>query len=285
MFSPKARRYSEDDEDLAINSELIWQFNDVDKELLRAYPNGRALTERVISIGGLYTWRVDFYPNGRDHRTYGNIVVAVSLENTRAYDRKPVEAECNFNLFNKMKRQNYVGKLDRCRFEVGQTHEDSSFESCILKECYPFYPLQITISITQFPYSSSGSTSSAATTTPYVSNTSHHNTIGGVSYSVSDARSSSNISSSSSSSTSSSTALSNSLQYASQLNKSSSNLTTTQMPIVTNSTREPSAYKWDPQATVTGPLYSSRGFETGYYDDEDYKKVTVQNMYNKYRNL
>jgi hypothetical protein len=260
MFSPRTRRYSEDDEDLSINSELIWQFNDVDKELLKAYPNGKSLTERVISIGGLYTWRVDFYPNGRDHRTYGNIVVSVSLENSRAYDKKPIEAECNFNLFNKMKRQNYVGKIERQRFELNQAHEDANFESSILKECYPFYPLQITVSITQYPYASVSSSYSSGST------------IGGVCYTVSDARSSSsNIGSTS-----------NLLQYATQLNKSVTNLTS--VPVTSN-LPQPTAFKWDPQPIVAGPLYSSRGFETGFYDDEDYKKVTVQNLYNKYRNL
>jgi hypothetical protein len=261
MFSPRSRRYSEDDEDCSINSELIWQFNDVDKELLKAYPNGKALTERLISIGGLYTWRIDFYPNGRDHRTYGNIVVSVSLENTRAYDKKPVEAECNFNLLNKMKRQNYAGKIERARFEVNQAHEDASFESSVLKECYPFYPLQITISVTQFPYAgvSSGNFSSGST-------------IGGVSYTINDSRTSSSTSSSAI----------NSLQYASQLNKSATNLTT--VPVSSN-IPQPTVYKWDREAVVPGPLYSSRGFETGFYDDEDYKKVTVQNLYNKYRNL
>ena len=151
----RTRRFSEDDEDLSINSEVIWAFNDVEKDLLKTFANGKCLSEQIISIGGLYTWRVDFYPNGRDHRTYGNVVVVITLQNMKGYDKTPVEAECNFTLLNKMKRQNYVGKIERRKYELNQAHDDSSFENSILKECYPFYPLQITISINQFPFGSS----------------------------------------------------------------------------------------------------------------------------------
>lgn len=183
MYS-RTRRYSEDDEDVAINSELIWTFNDVDKDLLKAYPNGKALSERLVSIGGLYTWRVEFYPNGRDHRTYGNIVVAVSLEGMKGYDRKPVEAECTFSLVNKMKRQNYSGKIERRRYELnGPSFDDSSFENSILKECYPFYPLQIVVGVTQYPYSSNNSLQYASQLTKSVGNLSQLTSSASPSYS------------------------------------------------------------------------------------------------------
>jgi hypothetical protein len=33
----------------AINSEVIWTFNNVKSQLLDAYPNGKALTENLIT--------------------------------------------------------------------------------------------------------------------------------------------------------------------------------------------------------------------------------------------
>ena len=58
------------DEDQSIHSEIIWTFNDVDRELLKRFPNGQSLTEELVTIDGAYTWRIDFYPNG------------ITLENT-----------------------------------------------------------------------------------------------------------------------------------------------------------------------------------------------------------
>lgn len=158
--SNRTRRYSEDDEDVSINTEVIWMFNDVDKELLKAYPNGKSLSERLVSIGGLYTWRVDLYPNGKDNRTYGNIVIAVTLEDVKGYDKKLTDAECSFSFLNKMKKQNYVGKINRKSFDLNVSNQDSSFENIILKECFPYYPLQVVISVTNYPYSSTSSLSS-----------------------------------------------------------------------------------------------------------------------------
>jgi hypothetical protein len=144
------------DEDLSINSEIIWTFNDVDKELLKAYPNGQALTEELVTIDGEHTWRVEFYPNGKDLKTYGYIILCVQLVNAKGANdddvvSKHVDAECNFSFKNRKRRKHYVGKMNLKKFHLNQLEEDASFESGILKECAYGYPMVISIGITQYP--------------------------------------------------------------------------------------------------------------------------------------
>ncbi len=56
----------DNEEELRINSEIIWNFDDVNKELISAYPNGKSITECLVTIDGLYTWEIEFFPNGKD---------------------------------------------------------------------------------------------------------------------------------------------------------------------------------------------------------------------------
>lgn len=150
--------YIDDNDDL-MSSEVIWTFSDVEQELLRAYPNGKALSERVVTIDGIFTWRIDFYPNGKDLKSFGVIIVAVTLEKVNGRNVKPVDADCTFSYKNKKRRKHFFGKIPLRRFEIEQTEEDSSFDNSILKECESNHPMHVTITINQYPegyvYSSS----------------------------------------------------------------------------------------------------------------------------------
>lgn len=99
--------YTDDNEDL-ISSEVIWTFEDVDRELLRAYPNGKALSEEISTIDGMYTWRIDFYPNGKDLKTFGNLILSVSLISSKAANKAPIDAECCFSFKNKKRRKHFL---------------------------------------------------------------------------------------------------------------------------------------------------------------------------------
>lgn len=145
------------DEDQSINSEIIWTFNDVDKELLKAYPNGKAMVEDIVTIDGAYTWRVEFYPNGKDLKTFGFVVLSVQLINAPDDDdddaatERQVEAECNFSFKNRKRRKHYVGKINMKSYELNHMEEDASFENVILKDCSCGYPMVVNINITQYP--------------------------------------------------------------------------------------------------------------------------------------
>lgn len=65
------------DEDQSIHSEIIWTFNDVDRELLKSFPNGHCLSEELVTIDGAFTWRIDFYPNGIRLFERQNIIIVV----------------------------------------------------------------------------------------------------------------------------------------------------------------------------------------------------------------
>ncbi|CAF0932616.1 unnamed protein product [Brachionus calyciflorus] len=140
----------DDYNDDIITSEAIWTFEDVEKELLRAYPNGNAISEEIHTIGG-GAWRVDFYPNGKDLKTFGQLIINVTLINKMNETTNPVQAECSFSFKNKKRRKHYFGKIPLTSFEDGQTEEDSSLDNSILKECGSTHPISITITINQYP--------------------------------------------------------------------------------------------------------------------------------------
>jgi hypothetical protein len=127
------RSFDNDDEDDGLNSEVVWTFNNFKKEVLDAYPNGRCISEQLITIGGESTWKIDFYPNGKDGLTFKKIVVVITLikSNDKSLLEK-TEAECNFRIQNIDKRINYVGTINRQLFKSYVSAQDSSFDSKIL---------------------------------------------------------------------------------------------------------------------------------------------------------
>jgi hypothetical protein len=93
------------DEDLQINSEIIWTFTNVESELLNAYPNGTPLSENLTTIDDLYTWKVDFYPNGKNDDSMNKIYVGLTLIATKeGVSDQNVDAECIYYVINKVKK-------------------------------------------------------------------------------------------------------------------------------------------------------------------------------------
>lgn len=92
-----------DNEDLVINSEIIWSFSKIKEELSDAYPNGKSLTEHLTTIDGLYTWKIEFYPNGKDAETKNKLYVSLTLINVKDGAETNVDAECNYYLICKVK--------------------------------------------------------------------------------------------------------------------------------------------------------------------------------------
>lgn len=90
------------DEDLQINSEIIWTFTNVENELMTAYPNGQALSENLITIDNLYTWKVDFYPNGKNEDSMNQVYIGLTLVNVKEGVDPTVNAECNYYMINKV---------------------------------------------------------------------------------------------------------------------------------------------------------------------------------------
>jgi hypothetical protein len=122
-----------DDEDEALTTEVLWSFRNIKQELLDPYPNGRCITENLNTIGGENTWKIEFYPNGKDSTTLNKITVVITL--TKSNDKSlllQTEAECNFRFQNLDKRINYVGKIDRQNFKSFVSAQDSSFDSSLL---------------------------------------------------------------------------------------------------------------------------------------------------------
>ena len=122
----------DDDEDEAIKTEILWSFRNIKDELLDPYPNGRCITENLNTIGGENTWKIEFYPNGKDLATLNKVTIVITL--TKSNDKSllsQTEAECNFRFQNIDKRINYVGKIDRQTFKSFVSAQDSSFDSSL----------------------------------------------------------------------------------------------------------------------------------------------------------
>lgn len=142
--------YKNDFNDDIITSEAIWTFDNVEEELLQSYPNGKYLSEEIQTIGG-ETWRVDFYPNGKDLKSFGQIILCVTLIRSSKKNLVPLNAECSFSFKNIKRRKHYFGKIPLTSFEDEHTEENSSLDNVILKECGATYPINIIITIYQYP--------------------------------------------------------------------------------------------------------------------------------------
>lgn len=135
------------DDEPALNSELIWSFNNVKTQLLDAYPNGKSLTDILTTVDGLYEWQIDFYPNGTDSKN-NKLSVRLTLKNVKDGLSNDVDAECNYYLINKESNQNFVGRIPRRNFQSDASEEDSDFDNQILKDFNS--DCLITFCITQF---------------------------------------------------------------------------------------------------------------------------------------
>ena len=145
----------EDDEDEGLKTEVMWSFRSIKSEVLDAYPNGKCLSEQLNTIGAENTWKVDFYPNGKDSLTLNKVTVVLTL--TKSNDKSllaQTEAECNYRFQNLDKRVNYVGKIDRQKFKSFVSAQDSSFDSTLFSSNEFANPedknFLISISILQF---------------------------------------------------------------------------------------------------------------------------------------
>lgn len=96
------RNMQDNDEDVQINSEIIWNFNNVDKELLAAFPNGKSLSESLKTIDDLYTWKIEFYPNGKNLESMNKLYVTLTLTDVKEGTSAEVNAECNYYIINKV---------------------------------------------------------------------------------------------------------------------------------------------------------------------------------------
>ena len=134
----------QDDEPL-LNSEISWSFTNVHSQLLDAYPNGKALTDILTTVDGLYEWQIDFYPNGLNSKD-NKINVVLTLKSVK--DGQEVDAECNYYFIDKSSNKNYVGKIARRNFKANNCEQDSDFDNSILKECDA--DCMITFNITQY---------------------------------------------------------------------------------------------------------------------------------------
>ena len=122
----------EDDEDDVINTEVVWGFRNIKTEVLNAYPNGKCISEQVVTIGGENTWKIEFYPNGKDASTIDKITVVITL--IKSNDKSllaQTDAECNYRIQNLDKRINYVGKINRQTFKSYVSAQDASFDTSL----------------------------------------------------------------------------------------------------------------------------------------------------------
>lgn len=112
-----------DEDDLKIHSEVIWHFNDVNKQLLNEFQSGKSYTEELETIGG-YKWKIELYPNGKDKINYFSVLVTLVKTGD---DHNKVDAECFYTLVNKDKHKNYAGDIKRKDFKLNESGEDSRF--------------------------------------------------------------------------------------------------------------------------------------------------------------
>lgn len=124
--------YNDDEDEISLNSEVLWTFKNFKKEVLDAYPTGRCISEQLVTVGGDSTWKVDFYPNGKDNLTAKKITVVITLIKSKERSLLvKTEAECNYRFSNQTRRINYAGKIDRQKFKSFVSAQDSSFDSDI----------------------------------------------------------------------------------------------------------------------------------------------------------
>jgi hypothetical protein len=115
-----------------INSELIWSFSNVKRQLLDPYPHGRPHTEILRTING-QSWQVDFYPNGKDDRKCVDLLITFLIDTEQ--QRQTINASCYFMLEGLgPKKLKYAGYLNNQRYEINKCQVDSSIRRDLLDE-------------------------------------------------------------------------------------------------------------------------------------------------------
>ena len=135
------------EDDISINSDIIWSFFNVQEQLLNKFPSGKCFSERLSTINGL-EWQIDLYPNGKDKLLAGSMVVELTLLKMPDDSGVEIDAECHWSLVNKNKGQNYVGGIKRKHYTLNHSEVDSDFDNSLLKDCSG--DCQITIGVLQY---------------------------------------------------------------------------------------------------------------------------------------
>jgi hypothetical protein len=127
---------SHQDNENDIQSELIWTFDDINKELVNKYAVGKAHSEKIKTINNEYEWQIDLYPNGRDKSTQNRVFVSLRLLGVNKSD-KEIEADCEYKIIFKDSRprpRNYIGQINKTKFNLTNSNEanNSEFETSVL---------------------------------------------------------------------------------------------------------------------------------------------------------
>lgn len=117
-----------------VNSEVIWTFLNVKKELIDSYPTGTSYTEILKTING-QSWKIDFYPNGKDEESCGCVDLLITFLIDKEKNRKKINANCYFMLEGiGNKRLKYAGYFQNKSYESNQAEIDSSIQNTLLEE-------------------------------------------------------------------------------------------------------------------------------------------------------
>ncbi len=117
-----------------VNSEVIWTFLNVKKELIDSYPTGTSYTEILKTING-QSWKIDFYPNGKDEESNGCVDLLITFLIDKEKNRKKINANCYFMLEGiGSKRLKYAGYFQNKSYESNQAEIDSSIQNTLLEE-------------------------------------------------------------------------------------------------------------------------------------------------------
>ena len=173
-------QYYDSDDEISVSSEIIWSFSNFKKQVLDICPNGKSISEQLITVGGEQTWKVDFFPNGKDFLTNKKLSVVLTLVKTNDKNLLvQTEAVCTYRILNIDANKNYAGKIDRQKFKSFVSAYDSGFDSNILDDCSKNCTIIITIN--QFAaksesrYSSSNNINNVLTNNNTISGNSNSN--------------------------------------------------------------------------------------------------------------
>jgi hypothetical protein len=120
-----------DDQDMPLNTELVWLFDNLKKQVVESYPIGEAMTEQLVTAGGDNNWEIAFYPNGKDGEYENKIVLVVTYKQKNDEDS---DAECFYRIFNNVENINHDGKIDRRIFKSSSSAYDAKLDRSIFDE-------------------------------------------------------------------------------------------------------------------------------------------------------
>ncbi len=117
-----------------VNSEVIWTFLNVKKELIDSCPTGTSYSDILKTING-QSWKIDFYPNGKDKESSGCVDLLITFLIDKEKNRKKINANCYFMLEGiGNKRLKYAGYFQNKSYESNLAQIDSSIQNTLLEE-------------------------------------------------------------------------------------------------------------------------------------------------------